>query len=287
MRSPAHPDQQRGVRRTVTGVAAAAVAASALIEGARRWPALSGPVWVRRNHRGRQVSLVAGPASAITASVVTAALVPPGIRVPTLLLGLGSGAVGLYDDVAGARPEQQRDKGFRGHLLALRSGRVSSGAVKVLGVVGVSIAAAGSVSNGPVDRIIAAGVMAGTANLVNLLDLRPGRAAKASAIAGTVLLRGIAGGTGAAVLGTSLGVLPADLGERVMLGDAGANALGALLGFRLAAGSPPPARAAILVALVALTAASERISFTQVIESTPGLRELDSWGRLPSRPPQP
>lgn len=287
MRPPADPDQLAGVRRTVTGVVTAAVGTSMLIEAARRIPALSGSAWVRCNHRGRPVSLVAGPATAVTASVVAAALLPPGLRRPTLLLGLGSGAVGLYDDIAGARPEQKQDKGFRGHLLALRCGRVSSGVVKVLGVVGVSVAAAGSVSSGPVDRIIATGVMAGTANLVNLLDLRPGRAAKASAIGAATLLSGVAGGGGASVLGTSLGVLPSDLGEQVMLGDSGANALGALLGYRLVAGSPPRARIAVLMALIVLTAASERISFTRVIESTPGLRELDNWGRLSSRPPQP
>ena len=65
-----------------------------------------------------------------------------------------------------------------------------------------------------------------------------------------------------------------------MLGDAGANALGALLGYRLAAGSGPLKRAGILTVLVALTAASEKVSFTRVIEATPVLRELDRWGRL-------
>ncbi len=83
------------------------------------------------------------------------------------------------------------------------------------------------------------------------------------------------------MLGTSVGVLPADLGEKVMLGDAGANALGALLGFRLAAGARPAVRAAILGVLVVLTAASEKVSFTRVIEATPGLREFDRWGRMP------
>ena len=80
-------------------------------------------------------------------------------------------------------------------------------------------------------------------------------------------------------LGATLAVLPDDLGERVMIGDAGANAVGALLGLRLAALPARSSRAALLAAIVALTLASEKVSFTQVIEATPGLRELDRLGR--------
>ena len=83
-------------------------------------------------------------------------------------------------------------------------------------------------------------------------------------------------------LGAAVAVLPADLGERVMLGDCGANALGALLGLRLAQLSGRPGRAGLLGAVVALNLASEKISFTQVIEATPGLRELDRLGRRAS-----
>jgi len=285
VRKPARDHQTVGARHRWTGVVAAAAGALVLVEAGRGTPALSGLVWTRGNHRDDPVSLVAGPAAAMTASLVSAALLPSRLRGPVLLLGLSSGAVGLYDDIVGARPEQMRDKGFRGHLRALRSGRVSTGAVKIVGVVGASIATAGSVSAGPVDRILAAGIMAGSANLVNLFDLRPGRAAKVTALGAAATLNGPAAGASAAVLGTSLGVLPADLAELVMLGDAGANALGALLGFRLAAGSRPLGRAAILAVLVALTAASEKVSFTRVIEATPGLREFDAWGRCPARSP--
>lgn len=248
----------------------------------RRAPLLDHPAFVRTNHRGDPVNLVAGPVVAATASVLGAAGLPAALRAPALVLGLGSGAVGLYDDIAGARADQRGDKGFRGHLSALRAGRVSAGAVKVVALVVLAGYTAGSVARGPVARVVAAGVIAGSANLVNLLDLRPGRAAKACALAGVAGLTGPAGGAGAAVLGSSLGILPADLGEKVMLGDAGANALGALIGLRIAAGASPVGRAWVLAVLVALTAASEKVSFTRVIESTPGLREFDRWGRLPA-----
>src|SRR5205823_11650957 len=123
--------------------------------------------------------------------------------------------------------------------------------------------------------LLGAGVIAGTANLVNLLDLRPGRALKAGLVIGAPLGGPLAAGP----VGACAGLLPADLGEQVMLGDAGANALGALLGVALAARTGTAGRAVLLAGLAGLTAASERVSFTRVIESTPGLRELDALGR--------
>ena len=70
-----------------------------------------------------------------------------------------------------------------------------------------------------------------------------------------------------------------------MLGDAGANALGALLGAAAAASLPRPGRAAVLAGVVALTAASEKISFTKVIRRTPPLHWLDMLGRRPVADP--
>ncbi|MCG5472110.1 hypothetical protein LADH09A_006145, partial [Micromonospora sp. LAH09] len=79
--------------------------------------------------------------------------------------------------------------------------------------------------------------------------------------------------------GAAAGLLRDDLGEDVMLGDSGANALGALLGVALAARTGPLGRAGLLAVLAGLTAASEKVSFTSVIQRTPGLRELDALGR--------
>ena len=134
---------------------------------------------------------------------------------------------------------------------------------------------------GALDVVLSAGLIAGTANLVNLLDLRPGRAIKAGLLVGAPLLLtpGAGGGVAAGTAGAVAGLLPADLDEQVMLGDAGANALGALLGTALAARTGPVGRAALLAGVVALTAASERVSFTQVIARTPVLRELDTLGQ--------
>jgi hypothetical protein len=129
--------------------------------------------------------------------------------------------------------------------------------------------------------VVAGAVVAGSANLLNLLDLRPGRALKAGVLAGGhfAVRRGPAGAIVVSGLGAAAALLPVDLGEHAMLGDCGANALGAMIGSALVAQASPKLLVAALTLLVGLTVASERVSFTQVIEDTPGLREIDQWGR--------
>jgi len=260
--------------------AGAAVAARALFAGSGSLPAAARRDLERTNHRGEPVSLVSGSVLTLAATAAAAVGAPNGrLRTAAVVAGLGAGAVGLYDDIVGARPDQRRDKGFRGHLGALREGRVSAGLVKVAGIGLAGLVAGRAVAKGPVDALIAGGVIAGTANLVNLLDLRPGRAIKAGLLIGAPLAAGPAGGLVAGPLGAAAALLPEDLDERTMLGDAGANALGALLGLGIAASTGTKGRAAVLAALVALTAVSEKVSFTKVIERTPVLRELDGLGR--------
>jgi hypothetical protein len=291
-------------RRNARLALAGAVAARAALAGAAALDArTTGAPWRRMNYAGRPVTLLGGPALAVSATATAVLGAPSGSRSAAAVVGAVSGLVGGYDDLAGARPEQARDKGMAGHLAALRAGRVSAGAVKVAGIGAAAAVAAVLVKDpaaphaslrsargpaagpGPsalVDGVLTTGLVAGIANLVNLLDLRPGRAGKAAALAAAATVRGPAGGLVAGPLGATLAVLPDDLGERVMLGDSGANAVGALLGLRLASIPGRAPRAALLAAVVALTLASEKVSFTKVIEATPGLRELDRLGRLPS-----
>jgi hypothetical protein len=162
---------------------------------------------------------------------------------------------------------------------------VTSGLVKIAGV-GVSATVAALILEGGGSRrgvlTAALGValdtalIAGTANLVNLLDLRPGRAAKAAVLLGAGLL-----GSGAApVVGAAVGSLPIDLAERAMLGDCGANALGAGVGAVTASVLPRPLKITALAGVVGLNLASERFSFSAVIDRHPTLRWLDQLGRL-------
>jgi UDP-N-acetylmuramyl pentapeptide phosphotransferase/UDP-N-acetylglucosamine-1-phosphate transferase len=276
-----------GARNARLALAGALAARAALAGAAVLTARPAGAPWRRMNSAKRPVTLLGGPALAASATATAVLGAPAGARAAAAVVGTVSGLVGGYDDLAGARPEQARDKGLAGHLAALRAGRVSAGAVKVAGIGAAAAVAAVLTrsSRGPgslVDGVLTTGLVAGTANLLNLLDLRPGRAGKAAALAAAATLGGPAGGLVAGPLGATLAVLPEDLGERVMLGDCGANALGALLGLRLAAIPGRAPRAGLLAGVVALTLASEKVSFTRVIEATPGLRELDRLGRRPS-----
>ncbi|MFC0005495.1 hypothetical protein [Micromonospora siamensis] len=274
---------------------AGALAARYVLREVRTAPVA--PALERTNFRGRTVTLAAGPALAVgaaTAGALGAGSGPAGFA--ALVAGVGSGAVGLYDDVVGARPEQKAAKGFAGHLAALREGRVTAGLVKIVGVGAAGLGAAVLLAADPrvaahprrraqtgpgrvMDVLLGAGVVAGTANLLNLLDLRPGRAAKSGLLLAAPLATGPYGGISAGAAGAAAGLLGDDLDETVMLGDSGANALGALLGVALAARTGPLGRAGALAVLAGLTAASEKVSFTQVIQRTPVLRELDALGR--------
>ncbi len=253
-------------------------------------------LWGRRNHRDEPVTLLEGPAYATGA--LAGALLAPGLtsrtRAAAAVATAGGALLGGYDDLAG----DGSSRGLGGHLKALLRGEVSTGAVKVAGLGLCGLAAAAILPTRPgspaarrgtvraLDVATSAALIAGTANLVNLLDLRPGRALKGVAALGllTAVPAGPGAGLAASAAGAAAAALPADLGERAMLGDTGANAAGALLGTAWAASMSRPARLAALTVVTALTLASERVSFTAVIERTPALRALDQLGRRPPAP---
>lgn len=274
------------VRSALVGAATARIAYGAL----RARPPAGRDAWTRINHRGEPVTLLEGPALAIGA--VAAVVTAPGSRrnrLAAVLACTGAAAFGGYDDLAGDRSAS----GFRGHLGALAHGEVTSGAVKLAGI-GATAAAAALVAAGPdgsrpasrADRVLRVGLVAGGANLVNLFDLRPGRAIKAALLAGGLLTAAPGGAAAAApAVAAAAALLPEDLGEHAMLGDAGANALGALLGIAAATTLSRRGQVAALAGIVGLTAASEFVSFTQVIERTRPLRRLDQLGRRPSGAP--
>ena len=197
----------------------------------------------------------------------------------------GLGAAGLVDDLFGERLGTGGARGLGGHLAELRRGRVTTGMVKVVVGVGSGAAAvaAGSHRPSPLQVLEGGAVVALAGNLGNLLDRAPARTTKVALLAATCLLAvdRLASGPAFAV-GATAATLPQDLAEKVMLGDTGANLVGAALGVALVDGSSSAGRHAALALLLALTAASEQWSFSQVIAETAPLDWADRLGRLPS-----
>ncbi|MEU9444900.1 hypothetical protein AB0D42_29310 [Streptomyces sp. NPDC048304] len=208
--------------------------------------------WQRENYAGRSVGLHAGPASALGAAGAVARVCPgAGLAV------LAAGVCGAYDDVAG-----DHRRGFRAHLRALRDGEVTSGAVKLFGISAAGLVAGALMKERLPDKVLAGVVIAGAAHFVNLVDVRPGRAAGAVLALGApgLLREGPAAGLSAAAMGAAAAVLPDDLGERAMIGDTGAHALGAALGAAVVAGNRRAGLLAHAVAVVAAAVHGDRVS---------------------------
>jgi len=210
----------------------------------------------------------------------------PGVARTVILAGLfGFGALGFLDDVLGGDAE----RGWGAHLRALAAGRFSAGGLKLFGggMLALMLAsAAGSTASGSGGalRLAADGALVAlAANLGNAFDRAPGRTIKVSLVAWVPLaLTARGGAAGVAlgpVMGAALGLLPDDLGERLMLGDAGANALGAALGLGALLTLGPGARLALTAVLAVLNVAADLVSFSKVIRSTPALDRLDQLGR--------
>lgn len=264
--------------------------------------------WERTNFHGATVSLRGGVAMA-GASVASAAVASALSDQPRAALGgavaaLGGAVAGYIDDVdQGAHDGGKVAKGLKGHLGALAHGQVTTGVIKIAGIGASALAAsalvgskATSVSGKAADLALNTVLIAGTANLANLLDLRPGRALKATVLVATPLSyfsaaaakpeasasaasaqRLLASGLNAA----AITALVEDLQETTMLGDTGANAAGALLGTSLAANDSWKLRLGAALGVVGLILASEKVSFSKVIAANPALNWLDQLWRRP------
>ena len=250
------------------------------------------PALQRENYRGHVLPTAGG------IFIVVALLVVEGGRAVLGSFGIGSesgltlarsevlfavfgfGFLGLVDDLVAVG----NDRGFKGHLGALRRGRVTTGLLKLVGglCVAVVLVATPGFKSGRT-LIVDAVLIALAANLGNLLDRAPGRTIKAAFVVYVPLAFVLgAGPTGVAisvVMGATFGLFGDDLRERLMLGDTGANVVGAVLGLAVVLGTEESTRVIVMLALVALNVAAELVSFSAVIDRVPPLRMLDRAGR--------
>jgi UDP-GlcNAc:undecaprenyl-phosphate GlcNAc-1-phosphate transferase len=246
----------------------------------------------RPNYRDRALPF---PFGVLTLAAALLALVPlllvqrlastqllPVRLLPICVYALGVLALGLLDDTLGSAGHSS-PRGWRGHGAATLRGELSTGALKAAGSLGLALLAMSylGLSNGR--WLLATAVLVLATNVFNLLDLRPGRATKAFVALGAGLAIGSAELRALWALG--LFAAPAlvagvyDLRERAMLGDTGANLLGALAGLWLVLTLSGTGQLVALALLAAITLYGELRSISTFVERTPGLRRLDSWGR--------
>jgi UDP-GlcNAc:undecaprenyl-phosphate GlcNAc-1-phosphate transferase len=249
---------------------------------------------VRENYRGRAVAFPAG-AVLVACSLIALAplailddradldLLDPELRRWAVYI-LGVALLGLLDDALGGGAAADTDRGWRGHARAVAEGRFSTGAIKAVGALALAAYATQGRGQEDVRYLADLALLLLATNLLNLLDLRPGRVEKAFGL----LLGGLCLGAWTAapidILGVFIG--PVAIGaaftlrERAMLGDTGSNLVGALAGVSLLLTLSADARLVALAIVGALTIYGEFRSISAAIDRVPPLRWLDSLGRV-------
>jgi hypothetical protein len=274
--------------------------AAGLVAGLAAWfllrPVFASPVLARENYRNHVLATAGGLAPVITYVVVVGfahlALVrghggwdwEVRIGLAGLFMGtiVGFAFFGLLDDLVGVG----ESGGFKAHVRAMVGGRLTTGGIKLVGGAAVALAVVFGRSHGSVWRWLLDGALVAlAANLGNLFDRAPGRTIKVGLVAFVLLFAGVGDAdllVGVAFfVGACVALLLPDLREEVMIGDTGANALGAVLGLGVVFTCAPVTRTIVLVVVLALNLASEVVSFSKVIDRVGPLRALDRLGRRP------
>jgi len=192
-----------------------------------------------------------------------------------LLMGL----VGIIDDIIG----EKEIKGFKGHMRALLKGKLTTGGVKAIVGFFISILISLLISGSYLELILNTLVIALFTNLINLFDLRPGRASKVFIFLAIVLI--ITGSDKAYgyIIFSALGIIaiyiPYDLKSLAMMGDVGSNALGITLGLFCIFTHTITLKLIYFILLLFLHIISENYSFSKIISKNRFLNYLDSIGR--------
>jgi UDP-GlcNAc:undecaprenyl-phosphate/decaprenyl-phosphate GlcNAc-1-phosphate transferase len=265
-------------------LAGGAVAAGVL---RRRLNELAPAKVMRTNVNGREVPVILGTpilwgslgglACALVVLRLAGALVPLRLAGALCVVLIPLWAAGSWDDSKG----DERARGFTGHLGAARRLQLTGGLVKLMVGAAAGLVAGALLAHGAV--IVEVGLLVALgANTINLFDRAPGRAGKVAliglvplAVLGETRWAVAAGGCVASLVAS----LPSDLWERAMLGDAGANPVGGVVGLGLAVSLPEVWRVVTIVLLAALNLASERWSFSRGIARIGFLARLDRLGR--------
>ena len=185
---------------------------------------------------------------------------------------------GALDDLIGNR----NVSGLKGHFKSLFKGELTTGGFKALfgGFVGLVVSVC--ISSSIVDIIVNTLIIALSTNLMNLFDLRPGRAIKAYLVIMIpiyITLTGYIKALPLLILPNVLAYFNTDLKARGMMGDTGSNVLGISIGVLIAFGYGIKVRVAWLVFLVLMHLITEKFSLTKIIEKNKVLKFIDDLGR--------
>lgn len=238
---------------------------------------------VKTNYRGNPVSPSLGPALLLGYLFAAAAAVwldhtAGQLWLLSIPVALGVSLYGLWDDMM-----EDGTSGFRGHFGRGLQGKMTAGLLKVITAVPVAVIFSGSLPLPLPQRILAMVLVILSANGLNLLDRRPGRAVKVFFITAAVIIL-TASQPGPAVtillplMAVTLVVAPLDLNANGMLGDCGSNLLGALLGVAAVFALAPASQMVLLVFWSVIHLISEYVSLSRIIENNFLLRYLDNLG---------
>ena len=247
----------------------------------------------RENFRGATLAFPLGAVIATSALVALAPLaflddradldlLDPGLR-RWITYVIGVALLGFLDDSLGRGAGAEAPRGWRGHIGALLSGRLSTGAIKAIGALALAAYVVSGTGRESLAYLADVALLILATNLFNLLDLRPGRAEKALLLLGAGLCLGAWTIAPLELLGIFAGPVLVGawftLRERAMLGDTGSNLVGALAGVWLLTTLGESGRLIALALVVLITVYGEFRSISKAISSIPPLRLLDSLGR--------
>jgi UDP-GlcNAc:undecaprenyl-phosphate/decaprenyl-phosphate GlcNAc-1-phosphate transferase len=189
------------------------------------------------------------------------------------------GVIGLIDDLIGEKDV----KGFKGHIKSLIKGKLTTGGLKAVIGFGAAFLVSIVLSDGYLNIVLNTFIIAFFTNLVNLFDLRPGRANKAFLFFSIVLLF-----TGHVesynfIIFSAIGIIiiymPYDLKSKAMMGDVGSNALGITLGVYCILSQSFMFRLVYFILLIILHIIAEFYSFSKIICKIKFLKYIDEFGR--------
>lgn len=196
-----------------------------------------------------------------------------------LFLLLVVGLVGLVDDYFG----DKQDRGFRGHFGKFFSEfSVTTGFLKVVLISAAVFLIVIKLRNNLLLLMVDFLLIVLMTNFINLLDLRPGRALKGFLIVTVVSFLGTNPIFIKLILPFLLMVLillPVDLKAKAMLGDIGANLLGAFLGLSLVFSLNFFYKVILVLMLILIHIYTEKFSLTELIAKNRILNYIDRLGR--------